>query len=134
MPVQDNSSIDWDYFWYSDKVPLADEVAQDLRRGIIQPRGTMFFYRMDGTILYSKENAPLDSLNQQVETRYDIVDYIGRRNLEVDFGANNGRDQRAASSQSVITFDKIDRGAYEVRVLYFLFADLQSIRDLTVKV
>lgn len=125
--------VDWDYFWYAGQIGIIDEVREDLKMGIMQPRGSLYFNRMDGTILYLKENAP-GTINHEIETRFSIVDWVGRRNIEVDDGEESGIDQRAVVSQSSITFDRIDRQSYDVSVYYYLFSDITQFQKMTVQI
>ena len=128
-----NNGIDWDYFWYADQIGVSDEIREDLKMSIVQPKGSLFFNRADGTNLYLKENAP-NTINHEIEARFSIVEMIGRRNTNVDDGGESGIDQRAAVSQSSITFDKIDRESYDVNVYYYLFSDITKFQKMNVKI
>jgi len=122
----------WEIFFHGIDFPLDEEVSSDIFLGLLQTRFSLFFNRVDGTIIPEQENAA-DSFLARLMLSAQIVEWIGRRNIEVAT-AEDGREQRAAVSQQSILIDSTKKGEYDVNVDYYLFEDAQELQTLKVSI
>lgn len=122
----------WDVFFYGETLDPIEEIETDLLAGFLQPKGSMYFARQDGTLLAEGENHP-QSFIQEIMFAADILEYIGRRNLDVAT-ANDGREQRVAASQQTISIDIPERGHYDAEVRYIPFFSAVELKALKVSI
>jgi hypothetical protein len=120
------SSLDWFYFY--DENDLNDETQHDLVEGFIQPRRSLFYNREDGCGIPDRENMP-QSIILQIGIRFDIANWIAYRNTIVST-SNEGKERRAAVSQSSISVKLNKNGQVDVEVMYIPFADIENFRKI----
>lgn len=87
-------------FFYWGRVKLEDEVVDDVRAGLMQPRRSLPYFRDYGAGIPEWENTPINA-NALVQIRYEAVKFVGLRNRVVSDG-NAGPDRRAVTSQSIV--------------------------------
>jgi hypothetical protein len=114
-----------DYFFYYDKIDYKDMCQHDLMEIAIQPKKSMYFYRDYGAGIKSCENFPVGLL-MQIAITYGIANSVAKRNLTVTDGANSYPDRRIAVSQGSIDYEMLDIGAIDIRIYYYLYADLTN--------
>lgn len=123
------NKITWDHFWYAGQLDLQSEIEADMMWGLLQPKGSMFFARDEGTIAARRVNSS-GSVFQEIQFRYDIAMQLANRNIEVGDGSQDGRDYRALASQSTITFIRPTPGDLNINVGYLLSKDRAKPEDL----
>lgn len=123
MSNANTDKITWDHFWYAGQIDLQAEIEADMMWGLLQPKGSMFFARQDGTIAAKRLNSP-SSIYQEIELRYDIAMHLAYRNTEVGNGSEDNRDQRVAASQQTITFKRPKKGELNINVGYYFYKDV----------
>lgn len=120
-------------FFYWGEVPLEDEVDDDVRAALLQPRRSMFYNRGYGCDLTSYENSPVSFLTQ-VQLKYEAVRALANRNSVVTDGSS-GPDRRAATSQSIIEVEPAKDGAgYDMSVNYVMLSDMSRPRNASIPV
>jgi hypothetical protein len=108
-------------FFYWGLMPLADEVADDILAGLVQPKRSMYYNRSYGAGLSDYENAPI-SLSNLVMIKYEAAKFMALRNNLVTDG-NSGPDRRAATSQNLVSVQSNGAGI-DVTVPYIMLADM----------
>jgi hypothetical protein len=127
--MSDTNKITWDHFFYAGQLDLKSEIEADMMWGLLQPKGSMFFARQEGTLAARRENSA-GSIFQEIQFRYDIAMHLAERNIEVGNGSEDGRDYRTAQSQQTITFTRPAKGDLDISVGYFLYADIANPENL----
>jgi len=100
----------WDVFFYYGDDPK-ETTKQDIYVGVLQPRNAMFFNRSYGADVSNFENR--SGLAKIIEMRYNIADFIARRNLDVPDKI------KAYASQNEILVENVGRGQIDVIVNYY---------------
>lgn len=108
-----------DTFFYhgSGRIPVETEILADVTWGVVQRKRSMFYNRDYGGGLESAENYP-NAIGLQIMTRFDIVDFVGRRNDVVSDGTDGNPNRQAATSQTVI---KVEQEGSEVDISFDIF-------------
>lgn len=114
-----------DYFFYYGMNDFRDECKSELLQIIIQPKKSMFFFRNNGAGVKSCENFP-SGLLMQLGITYGIANSVAVRNTYTTDGANGYPDRRIAVSQGSIEYEQDNSGNIDIRVYYYLYADLSS--------
>jgi hypothetical protein len=122
--------MDIDYFFYYGDIDLYDEVDADIAQGVVQDKRSMYYFRDFGAGLYQYENENPSDLATAVAMRYEIADWIARRNRYVSSGNGGTRDRRAVTSQTVIQ-TSAGKDTTDVSVPYILLADTQGMKTVS---
>ena len=114
----------WDIFFYYGLSDLDLESRFDLFQILIEEKRSLYYNRQESAGITEYENNP-NSLNLQINAKYDIASAIAYRNTIVTTGANNTTDRRIAISQNSIGFEVTGENL-DIKVLYFLYADYEQ--------
>lgn len=104
------------FFYGTGENDIAMEIESDLVSGLMQPKRRLFYDRSEGCGLVEKENQP-NTLLFTILTKYDIVNWIGKRNNSVSDGSDGSTDRRILISQDSISFVQ-DGGNVDIEVNY----------------
>ena len=107
---------DMDMFFYHGQVELDVEIEHDIIAGLIQPKRSLYYNRQDGAGVHEYEGHP-NTIALDVGLRYDIINWIARRNLTVGDGNSNTKDRRVLASQSAIKILREGQNI-DIQVLY----------------
>ncbi len=121
----------FDSFFYYGQNDITVECINDVSETILQPKGSMFYDRSNGTDLAATRNNPRGGMLDFL-MRFDIAAAIARRNSEVSDGSNNTKDRRVAASQSSVEIAYPPKGGADVTVSFIMFSGLRNIRNLAV--
>jgi hypothetical protein len=105
--------MDWFFYW--GQMSLDDEVREDIRAVVIQPRKSIFYDRSYGSAVGEAENSG-SQLVKQIGARYSAVQAIALRNGRVTDGTN-GPDRRVLTSQAIIGIEDTENG-FNLEVYY----------------
>jgi|WetSurMetagenome_2_1015567.scaffolds.fasta_scaffold10807_6 hypothetical protein len=123
------SSFDIFYFYGDANLDPDIEMESEILAGLIQPKRSLFYDRSEGCGITERENYP-GALPLQVGVKYDIVNWMAKRNVQVTDGQNGYRDRRAAVSQKTITVGNNAKGEMDIEVKYIPFKDVQSVKTV----
>jgi len=102
---------DMDIFFYHGQNDLELEIEHDIISGLIQPKRSLFYNRADGAGIGEYEGHP-NTIIMEVGLKYDMINWIARRNQIVGDGNSGTKDRRVVASQNSIktirTGDRID--------------------------
>lgn len=121
----------FDSFFYYGENDIALECINDVSETILQPKGSMFYDRANGTDLAANRNNPRGGMLDFL-MRFDIAASIARRNNEVSDGSGNTKDRRVAASQSSVEIAYPPKGGADVTVSFIMFSGLKNIKNLGV--
>lgn len=113
-------------FFYWGVMPLDQEVADDVRTGLAQPRRSLFYDREYGAGLSEYEGTAV-SLLILIQLKYEAVKFMGLRNSVVTDG-NGGPDRRAVTSQDKVYITN-DGSHVDVTVEFSLMSDLSKAQS-----
>lgn len=118
---------DFDLFFYygEEGSNLEMETQSDVLAGIIQPKRSLFYDRLDSSGVPEKENFP-NSFVLEISTKYNIVSWCSYRNTKVSDGANGTPERRVAISQDLIAINYNNKGETDVNVQYIPFANIKQ--------
>jgi hypothetical protein len=118
-----------DFFFYYGQIGTDEETEHDIMLGLLQPKKSLFYNRQDGAGIQAYENHP-NSLLLEVGLRFDIVNWIARRNSEVGDGDEDTVDRRVLVSQNFIKINRDE--TIEIQVLYIPFRDTSQPRTMNI--
>lgn len=116
----------WDIFFYYGKGDLDTETVSDLYELLLQPKRSLFYFRRFGGVT-GFENYPL-ALEYTALMKYEIVNAVAYRNGYISNGQRESIDRRVATSQEFIDIENNKDGESDVKMNYFMFADVQNPR------
>ena len=116
--------LDFNYFLFYGKIDLHEEVKADIMQGAMQDSRSMSYYRDFGAGISDYENAP-NEFGSAVALKYNLANWIAKRNQDVSDGSNGTRDRRAVTSQNAITIVQ-NHDEMDIQLLYILFADMKK--------
>lgn len=119
-------------FFYWGIIPLTDEIQDDILWGLVQGKRSLFYNREYGAGLSDYENAPI-SASTMVMLKYEATRFMAIRNNVVSDGSDGAVDRRAATSQEVVTVEKIGAG-FDVTVPYWMLADLSRQKSVSLPI
>lgn len=123
---------DSDLIFFYDSVDVRKETEADILGMLVQPKGSMFYFRRLGCDVLGDENAPA-AVSTMIKLKADVVGAFGFRNSQVTNGSLGFPDRRAFTSQSVITVEQDGQtGDTDVSVPYVETADLSSLKQTSV--
>jgi len=127
--ADDTSKLkDFDNFFYYGMGNLDDEIKSDMLLLMLQPSRSLFYSRDRNAAGITKyENWP-QSVNMEIAMRFDIVQAIGQRNLDVS--ANDPNRQVAASQSEIIINQR--RGEVDVTIPYIPMKDFRKSDSITI--
>lgn len=139
LPI--NQIKDFDNFFYYGLQDVEAETEHDLILGLLQPKRSFFYNRQDGAGIQDYENHP-NGLMIEIGMRYDIANWIARRNEVVGNGEGGTKERRVATSQNAIKIERevqtlgvVSRrtlGSINVSVLYIPLRDVEQPRVVTI--
>jgi hypothetical protein len=120
-------------FFYVGKVPIAEEVAEDILVGLGLSKRSGFYNRDYGAGLAEFENVPI-SLVTLVQMKLSVMNFFAKRNQVVTSGQMieglPSLDRRALTSQSVIDVVDEGNGQVSISIQYIMMADLTKSYSL----
>ena len=122
----------FDIFFFHGEVDVLLEIQSEVVQILVQPQGSMFYNRSEGSGLHERENYP-NAVALQVGVKYDAASAIAFRNQNVSDGTNGKTDKRVAASQTTIGVQNVDE-TVEIRVLYIPLAELQKPQVLNLPI
>lgn len=125
-----NELTDIDYFFYYGKNDVETEIEHDLVLGLLQPKRSAFYFRQYGAGVTEYEGQP-NGLSLQVSIKFDIMDFIAKRNGRVSDGSQNRPDRRVSSSQSVIRVEPNKNGNLDISLYYLPLIRVENVRQLS---
>ena len=123
MATKDLGNFDLFFFYGEGNLPLELETESDITWGLVQRKRTLFYDRQSGSDLFERENFP-NAITIQVGLRFDVANFVARRNLEV--GSSNLPDRRVAVSQSSVSITSKENGEIEITVIYIPFSNFNT--------
>jgi hypothetical protein len=119
-------------FFYWGIIPLADEVQDDIMAGLMQGKRSLFYNREYGAGIRDYENAP-NSASTMVMMKYEAVRFMAIRNGVVSDGSDGKVDRRAATSQAVVSVEKVGPD-FDMTVPYWMLADLSRQKSVSIPI
>lgn len=123
---------DLDAFFYYADLDLDHANQHDVAVGVVQPKRSLFYDREDSAGVSEYENLP-NGFYLEVMAKYDIANWIARRNTYVSAGQDGTKDRRLVTSQTAIEIARSE-GNLDVNVLFIDFGQFQQPTQLRVPV
>lgn len=121
---------DIDNFFYYEDLSVAVASRHDVAVGALQPKRSLFYDREDSAGISEYENLP-NGFFAEINLKYDIVNWIGRRNQVVGDGQAGSEDRRVAVSQSTIQVRR-SGGNVDISILFLTLGDLNQPQLLNI--